>query len=330
MRTNLQKDKHSTGFTLVELLVAIAIIAILSVVGVVIFIKVGQSARDVKKKGDIDAIAKAYEVGYLESGTYRPLQNSDFASGGIPVPLDGGSYSGLINSSSPSFRVCAALEGSSAPACDTPSPTCFCRESQMEKYVAGGGGAGGGSSYEVTQFAGAAAVNACGSPNPNGWENPGNVTSADNSSYTSHQILYMDSNPIYHISRCLDTTNFGFNIPSGATVTGIKVEIMKSNQFVRLNYSPTLGIFTVYDDIVSLIKGGVPGVDNKAKAGNWPGAPVYDAYGSQTDLWGDAWTPENINSSNFGVRLRVKTDALHSAMDKADVDAIKASVYYSN
>lgn len=80
------------GFTLVELLVVISIIAILSVIGITIFSSAQKSARDSKRRADIDSIAKALEIHYGEcaSAVYCNLQNSDFNSGGIPSdPLDG-------------------------------------------------------------------------------------------------------------------------------------------------------------------------------------------------------------------------------------------------
>jgi len=57
------------GFTLVELLVVISIIAILSIIGMVIFTGVQKNARDAKRRADIDAIVKAVEVNY---GRFTP------------------------------------------------------------------------------------------------------------------------------------------------------------------------------------------------------------------------------------------------------------------
>ena len=56
--------ESALGFTLVELLVVISIIAVLSVIGVTVFSGVQKSARDAKRRGDIDAISKALEVHY--------------------------------------------------------------------------------------------------------------------------------------------------------------------------------------------------------------------------------------------------------------------------
>lgn len=96
-KTSLQ-DK--SGFTLVELMVVISIIAILSVVGVTVFTGIQKNARDSRRKSDIDAIAKTLELLYSDTkGSYyisdtiensRNKLKSSFASGQFPKdPLDG-------------------------------------------------------------------------------------------------------------------------------------------------------------------------------------------------------------------------------------------------
>ncbi len=78
-----------SGFTLVELLVVISIIAILAVMGITVFSGVQKNARDAKRKGDIDAIAKALEVN--KSTSYQSPQGAQFASGNAPYdPLQSG------------------------------------------------------------------------------------------------------------------------------------------------------------------------------------------------------------------------------------------------
>lgn len=87
MKKFLPKSLNNpSGFTLVELLVVITIIAILSVVGLTIFSGVQRNARDTRRRSDIDAIAKALEVNKVpNTQTYAVLANAQFAGGVIPA-----------------------------------------------------------------------------------------------------------------------------------------------------------------------------------------------------------------------------------------------------
>lgn len=75
--------KNPAGFTLVELLVVISIIAILSVIGMTVFSGVQKNARDARRRGDIDAISKALEVNKKDTG-YQVLAVTQFAANSIP------------------------------------------------------------------------------------------------------------------------------------------------------------------------------------------------------------------------------------------------------
>ncbi len=52
------------GFTLIELMVAISIIAVLSTIGMVAYSKVQLLGRDARRKQDLRAIAQALEIFY--------------------------------------------------------------------------------------------------------------------------------------------------------------------------------------------------------------------------------------------------------------------------
>lgn len=74
------------GFTLVELLVVVAIIAILSVIGLTLFTSAQANARDARRKSDIDAIANALETTRSPGVVYYTnLPTSGFSGGAVPM-----------------------------------------------------------------------------------------------------------------------------------------------------------------------------------------------------------------------------------------------------
>lgn len=121
------------GFTLVELLVAISILAILSVVGMTIYSQIQTRARDAKRIGDIDSISKAFEVHY-SNGVYPQISANWFDSGISTDPkndttyfyslkgkdsdgtVTGGTSGVYPTTPSVSFTICAELENSTGNA----------------------------------------------------------------------------------------------------------------------------------------------------------------------------------------------------------------------
>ena len=105
------------GFTLVELLVVITIIAILSVIGITIFTGVQKNARDAARRSDMDAISKAFEANY-SGGTTNPYgipQTTWFASGSIPKDPKGGEYwwngvQSIPAAARATYTICVLLE----------------------------------------------------------------------------------------------------------------------------------------------------------------------------------------------------------------------------
>ncbi|MEK7617293.1 MAG: type II secretion system protein [Patescibacteria group bacterium] len=66
----LSERSESKGFTLVELLVVISIIAILTTIGLVLFSSAQKSARDAKRIADLNAVRNALELFYNQTGKY--------------------------------------------------------------------------------------------------------------------------------------------------------------------------------------------------------------------------------------------------------------------
>lgn len=84
----------SRGFTLIELMVVISVIAILAVVGMVMYTSVQRSARDTKRISDIDAIKNALEQYYTANKTYL-IPTSNCANGCETTPSDGNIFTNI-------------------------------------------------------------------------------------------------------------------------------------------------------------------------------------------------------------------------------------------
>ncbi|MBI3486385.1 prepilin-type N-terminal cleavage/methylation domain-containing protein [Candidatus Daviesbacteria bacterium] len=75
----------SRGFTLVELMVVIAIIAILAAIAITVFSGQQKNARDSQRRANIDAIANALESKKGSNATYQIISSSDFTSQTFPT-----------------------------------------------------------------------------------------------------------------------------------------------------------------------------------------------------------------------------------------------------
>lgn len=134
----------SKGFTLIELLVTVSIIAILSIVGLVVFTDAQKKSRDAKRVADVDAIVKAFETNYDPvKGLYSQIGAEDFSLDQIPTAPEGTQYDvGLIPKSAAQntiytgFRVCARLEGNLENQCiKNLTNKCYCRDSSQGERV---------------------------------------------------------------------------------------------------------------------------------------------------------------------------------------------------
>ena len=125
------------------------------------------------------------------------------------------------------------------------------------------------------------------------------------------------------ITNYLKCTGYGFSIPAGATITGITV-------------GPWLNsTWTMLDNAMQLVKGGAIQATNLATGATLPngggglaGAPTQFIYGSSTNLWGDIWTPANINSANFGAAFAAQRGGF-ATTQQAAVDAMPITINYT-
>ena len=134
--------RNPKGFTLVELLVVVSIIAVLSVIGITVFTGLQKNARDSRRKADIDSIAKALEANYTSgSATPYPVLVATMFSGGLipddPQNADTFVYSGKPGAAAATYTVCAKLEnGKGGNSSDTNGAAAadgafYCRKNQQ-------------------------------------------------------------------------------------------------------------------------------------------------------------------------------------------------------
>jgi hypothetical protein len=129
------------------------------------------------------------------------------------------------------------------------------------------------------------------------WSGAGNILSSDNVDAS----VAPGTGAVY--SNYLVAKNFGFSIPSGATIDGIIVKIERA---VSISYLTTYP----YDKIVSLNRADDSvGATNKAVSTQYITGDVIATYGSSSDLWGETLTPSGVNDPDFGVAFSVNSYA---------------------
>jgi hypothetical protein len=119
-------------------------------------------------------------------------------------------------------------------------------------------------------------------------------------------------------SHYIKGTNYGFNVPTSAVITGIKVTVRRREDGA--------GAGSLSDNVVSMVKGGAVTGDNNAAAGTWTTWSTA-SYGGEGDLWGTTWTAAQINASDFGVVLSVDCDS--GGVAEAQLAWMKIEVFYT-
>ncbi len=100
-------------------------------------------------------------------------------------------------------------------------------------------------------------------------------------------------------AKDLQSSNYGFNIPSTGSITGISVMFVHSSVYSH----PT----ALVDTLASLLKGGVVSGNSKhSLTGPYNSTTTANVtLGGTGDLWGTTWTPADINASNFGFNFKL-------------------------
>lgn len=136
------KEIKNKGFTLVELMVAISIVAVLATIGFSLFQNTQATARDGKRRADVDAMTSALETHFdATAGNYPAVDATWFSDKIVPLdPLNTGTYTYLYPAAiAATYKVCATLEKGGGNFSDqgvTPasgsSATYYCKLNQQQ------------------------------------------------------------------------------------------------------------------------------------------------------------------------------------------------------
>lgn len=145
------------------------------------------------------------------------------------------------------------------------------------------------------------------------WSNPTRALSSNNS--------YATASVDGTTTRFLRCTGYTFAIPAGATINGITVSVER-----RSNSTANGGS---RDAAVRVVKAGVIGTADRSTTTTYTTADVIEAHGGAADLWGEAWTAEDINAASFGAAFAATKASAAGAAHTVRVDHVRITVDYS-
>jgi hypothetical protein len=120
------------------------------------------------------------------------------------------------------------------------------------------------------------------------------------------------------VSHRLLFTNYGFTIPSNATVTGVEV---------NFTYTSNAAPGTLRDSVVQLLVGGyLTGYTQAANTPGYTGASVVQI-GSSTDTWGAYLDASFVNDPGFGFNFKLVSTVGGNKM--GFLNGAQLTVYYN-
>ena len=124
----MKTERRSAGFTMIEIMVVVAIIAVLTTIGIISYSSTQKKARDGKRKADLEQVRSALVLYRTDNGVYTTTLTwttmapiTSYISGSSisdPKPLPHVQYT-YTSATGATFSLCATLEAT------TPSSYCL-------------------------------------------------------------------------------------------------------------------------------------------------------------------------------------------------------------
>jgi hypothetical protein len=151
------------------------------------------------------------------------------------------------------------------------------------------------------------------------FNNEGNSFSSDNQRASATALVALFTGGTHY----LKVTGFGFNIPSYASICGVRVEIEKRAGGL------SIGAWVRDNDIRIVKANAVTGTDGGDDDSDWSGTESVYTYGGENDLWGATLTPADVNAPGFGVAISANLNGLLFVFPSAQIDNVRMTVYYN-
>ena len=136
---------------------------------------------------------------------------------------------------------------------------------------------------------------------------------------STQQAINISSNPPTN-TQYLKFTNFGFNLPSTATVLGISVLINEQQN--------SFGGF-VNDNSIKISKTNTLGGTDHSAGAQWARSANNVTYGNSGDLWGQTFLYSDINNAGFGVGVSALLTNTGPFPGFATINSVTITIYYS-
>jgi hypothetical protein len=152
------------------------------------------------------------------------------------------------------------------------------------------------------------------------WANTSNIT-ASNNTFATCTLVALNGE-----SKYLYGSNFGFSIPSDATINGLSFEI-EWKQSGSGGTTASGSVFAAYD-VTDLYGSGYAGYAAISTSAIPTSDDVYRSAGGSSELWNTTWTASQVNASTFGCWIAAK-NGFATANNVISADHIRATVWWT-